>query len=86
MPKTRTGFTLSICPNCGSPEIQSVRQDWTSTFQGEKYTVRALEHYSCPTCGEKVYPPEAMQRIQEASPAYLKAVSRRTGSRSRHAA
>lgn len=86
MPKTKVGFTLSVCPNCGSPEIQRVRQDWSSTFQGEKYTVKALEFYSCPTCHEKVYPPEAMQRIQAASPSYSKSIARRPSRRSHRAA
>lgn len=86
MPKTKTGFTLSVCPNCGSPEIQSARKDWSSSFHGEKYTVKALEYYSCPNCHEKVYPPEAMQRIQEASPAYSNPSARRLSRRPRHAA
>ena len=72
MPKSKEAFTLSVCPNCGSPEIQGVRQDWSSTFKGEKYTVKALEYFSCPNCQERVYPPEAMQRIQAASPGYSK--------------
>lgn len=65
-------FSVSTCPSCGSPAIRKMRKDWTGSYKGVSYTVGALEYYDCPTCGEKVYPPEAMRRIQEASPAYSK--------------
>ncbi len=86
MPQTREELAVSTCPNCGSPEIQRVRQDWSSTFQGEKYSVKALAYYACPMCAEKVYPPEAMHRIQAASPAFAKLGGRKAGRRHRRAA
>jgi len=36
------------------------------------YNVPRLEYHECPECGEKVYDRQAMQRIQEQSPAYVK--------------
>jgi YgiT-type zinc finger domain-containing protein len=65
-------FFISACPSCGSPAIRKVKGEWTGSYKGMSYTVAALEYYTCPKCGEKVYPPEAMRRIQEASPAYSK--------------
>lgn len=65
-------FSISACPSCGSPAIRRVKGEWTGSYKGMSYTVGALEYYACPKCGEKVYSPEAMRRIQEASPAYLK--------------
>ncbi len=66
----KEGFAISVCPTCGSPAIQKVRGSWTGTYRGETYTLKELEYYSCPNCHEKVYSPEAMRRIQQASPAY----------------
>lgn len=66
----RDDLTITVCPNCGSPSIRHVREDWKGSWQGKPYTVKALGYYACPTCQEKVYPPEAMRRIQQASPAY----------------
>lgn len=65
-------FLISACPSCGSSAIRKVKGEWTGSYKGMSYTVDALEYYACPKCGEKVYPPEAMRRIQEASPAYSK--------------
>lgn len=63
-------FLISACPSCGSPAIRKVKGEWTGRYKGMSYSVGALEYYACPNCQEKVYPPEAMRRIQEASPAY----------------
>lgn len=60
-------FLISACPTCGSPDLQMVCGTWTGTCKGESYSVEEVHYYSCPSCGEKVYPPEAMRRIQEAS-------------------
>lgn len=76
-PMTSESFSVSKCPTCGSPAIRKVSGSWTGAYRGETYTVKALEYYACPNCHEKVYPPEAMRRIQQASPAYRKPASRR---------
>lgn len=73
---TKEGFAISICPTCGSPAIKKVRGTWTGTQQGETYTVKGLEYYYCPNCHEKIYPPEAMRKIQQASPAYARHAAR----------
>ncbi len=69
-------FVVSRCPTCGSPAIKKVRGGWSGTYHGETYAVKALEYYSCPDCHEKVYPPEAMRKIQRASPAYASQAAR----------
>ena len=65
-------FFVSACPSCSSPAIRKVKGKWTGSYKGMSYTVEALEYYTCPNCQEKVYPPEAMRRIQEVSPAYTR--------------
>lgn len=74
----KESFGVSHCPTCGSPAIRKVRGTWAGTYEGKAYSVKAVEYYSCPQCEEKVYPPEAMRRIQQASPAYSKSAGRRT--------
>jgi YgiT-type zinc finger domain-containing protein len=61
---------VSACPSCGSSAIRKVKENWTGNYRGKTYTVSALEYFACPKCHEKIYPPEAMRRIQERSPAY----------------
>ncbi len=64
---------ITICPSCGSDKIKRVQQDWTDEFKGKTYTVPDLEFYACPDCGEKVYDPQAMRKIEAHSPAFAKA-------------
>jgi YgiT-type zinc finger domain-containing protein len=63
---------ITICPNCGSKKIKKVRRNWSGKFQDQCYTVPALEFYECPVCGEKVYDRQAMRKIEEHSPAFVK--------------
>ncbi len=39
---------------------------------GQPYVVPDLEFHECPACGEQLYGPEAMRKIQAYSPAYAK--------------
>ncbi|MBI4559362.1 MAG: YgiT-type zinc finger protein [Candidatus Hydrogenedentes bacterium] len=64
--------TIRKCPACGSKKIKHVRGRWRGDYAGEKYTVPNLDYYRCPDCHERVYPPEAMRKIQAHSPAYSK--------------
>ena len=63
---------ITTCPSCSSKKIKKVRRNWTGQLAGKSYTVPNLEYYECPDCGERVYDPEAMRRIQEYSPAFGK--------------
>lgn len=72
MSMSEEDFVISACPTCGSRAIRELRGGWKGSYQGRPYAVEGLEYYSCPNCGEKVYLPEAMRRIQEASPAYAR--------------
>lgn len=58
------------CPTCGSERIKKVCRNWTGRSQGKRYTVPDLEFYVCPNCGEKVYGPQAMRKIENHSPAF----------------
>lgn len=70
-------ITISSRPSCGSAKIRKVKRDWTDSFQGESYLVPALEFHECPDCGERLYGPEAMRKIEAYSPAYAKLRKRR---------
>ena len=68
----KQNFPIFTCPSCGSSAIRKVTGRCRGNYRGRRYTVEGLEYYTCPRCHEKVYPPEAMRRIQAASPAYSK--------------
>jgi YgiT-type zinc finger domain-containing protein len=72
-------FEVSVCPTCGSSDIRKVSGKWTGNYRGETYAVCDLEYFTCPKCDEKVYTPDAMRQIQQASPAYSKPTARRSG-------
>jgi YgiT-type zinc finger domain-containing protein len=61
---------ITICPNCGSKKLKAVQRDLVRSIRGQRYTVPALEFHECPTCGEKLFGPDAMRKIQSFSPAY----------------
>jgi YgiT-type zinc finger domain-containing protein len=65
-------FPIPACPACGSTRIRAVHEDWSNSYAGKRYVVRNLRYFHCPQCGEKVYDPGAMRRIQAASPAFAK--------------
>ena len=67
---SKDGFNVPKCPTCGSPRIRKVTGKWSGSCEGKPYQVAAIEYYACPDCGEMVYPPDAIRRIQHASPAY----------------
>jgi YgiT-type zinc finger domain-containing protein len=72
MSKVLRTFHVTACPSCGSTAIRAAKRDWSGNYKGRRYVVRSLRYYQCPRCGEKVYNPEAMRRIQAASPAFSK--------------
>jgi YgiT-type zinc finger domain-containing protein len=61
---------ITTCPNCGSRKLKAVQRDLVRSFDGQPYTVPALEFHECPVCGEKLFGPDAMQKIQSVSPGY----------------
>ena len=61
---------ITKCPTCDSDKIKKVRRKWTGKFDGQTYSVPRLEFHECLGCGEKVYDPTAMRRIEARSPAF----------------
>ena len=61
---------IKTCPTCGSNRIKLVHRNWRGEHKGHAYSVRALEYYECPDCGEKIYDREAMRKIEACSPAF----------------
>jgi YgiT-type zinc finger domain-containing protein len=55
---------ITECPTCGSKKIKRVQRNLTEEAHGREYTVPALHFYECPSCGEQVYEPEAMRKIE----------------------
>jgi len=68
---------ISTCPSCGSEKIKRVRRNWSGRYNEQSYTVPGLEYYECPDCGECVYEPESMRKIETHSPAYSKTDTRK---------
>ena len=67
---------ITVCPSCGSRDIRQVRRRWKGTCKGQTYTVAGLRFHECPDCGEKVYSPEAMRKIEAGSPAFARSSTR----------
>jgi YgiT-type zinc finger domain-containing protein len=65
-----TLLQITLCPTCGSDKLKRVRRTVSGEYQGQAYTVPAVEFYECPACGEKIYDRQAMRQIQAHSPAY----------------
>ena len=63
------------CPTCGSTKIRRVRKTIARSCCGKTYTVPAVVYHECPACGEEIFSPEAVRKIQASSPAF--AASRR---------
>lgn len=62
-------LTITVCPIDGG-DVKKVKEDWVGNFKGQEYVVPDLEYYLCVECGERIYPREAMQKIEVFSPAY----------------
>ena len=63
---------ITICPSCGSEKIKKIRDKWTGKFQSQTYTIPMLEFYECANCGEKIYDPLAMRKIEAHPPAFAR--------------
>ncbi len=50
--------------------MKKVRRDVVEEYRGQRYTVPKLGFHECPDCGERIYEPEAMRRIEAISPAF----------------
>ncbi len=70
-------INITTCPTCGGRKIKKVTRSFVDEFQGETYLVPSLEFHECPDCGERLYGPEAMRKIEAYSPAYAKQRKRR---------
>ncbi len=65
-------INISQCPSCNSGRIRKVQHDVTREFGGQTYSVPQLTFYECRECGEKIYDPEAVRKIEEYSPAFAR--------------
>lgn len=57
-------FEITRCPSCGSKKIKKVRKAVRGRFKGRPYTAPNVEFHECPDCGERIYGPEAMRKIE----------------------
>lgn len=59
---------ITRCPSCGSNRVKRVVRNWTSVYKGQSYTVPRVPFDECPDCGEKVFDPDAVRKIQSHRP------------------
>jgi len=60
---------ITVCPVCGG-KVRQVKEDWAGEFRGQEYRVPDLEYYICEDCSERIYPHEAIKKIEAYSPAF----------------
>lgn len=60
---------ITTCPVCGG-KVRKIKEDWVGAYNGQTYIVPDLEYYICERCGERIYPHEAMKKIESYSPAF----------------
>ncbi len=60
---------ITVCPVCAGA-VRKVKEDWVGEFKGQEYIVPELEYYICIKCSERIYPHEAIKKIESFSPAY----------------
>lgn len=63
------------CPSCGSKRIRAVRRTLERTSRGKTFTVPNLSFHECPACGEQVFSPDAMAKIESRRPKRGKAAA-----------
>lgn len=63
---------ITHCPTCGSDKLRLVKRDQPREVKGQAYVVPELEFHECPVCGEQIYSPEAMRKIEAYSPSFAK--------------
>ena len=66
---------ITTCPSCGSKRILQVLRKWKGACDSKTYTVENLRFHECPDCGEKVYSPAAMRKIEANSPRFAKSTA-----------
>ncbi len=59
-----------VCPTCGSTRVKRVRKTITRTFRGKSYKVPGVDFHQCLECGEAIFSPEAVSKIEAHSPAF----------------
>jgi len=60
-------LNITVCPTCGGKGIKKVRKTVSGIRQGRPYSAPDIEFYECPDCGEEVYEPEAIRKIEKYS-------------------
>jgi len=61
---SKEGKSLRRCPTCGSARIRRVVGDYRTRVQAAEVVVPVLERDECPDCGEVLFSPAAMRRME----------------------
>lgn len=61
---SKVGKSLRRCPTCGSTRIRRVVGDYRTRVQDAEVVVPGLERDECPDCGEVLFGPAAMRRME----------------------
>lgn len=64
-----------ICPTCGSKRIRKVTRTLDRAHHGKAYRVPGVAFHECPDCGEQVFSPEAVDRIESHRPKRKRAIA-----------
>lgn len=59
---------ITQCRSCGSKNVRRVVRDWTSVYKGQRYTAPMVAFDECSECGERVFDPAAVRKIQAHRP------------------
>ncbi len=70
--------TITICPTCGSDQINSVTRDLMRRRNGVSYTVPSVTFHECSACGEHLYDRQAMQKIESHRPSHDSTLKRKS--------
>ena len=62
--KRPQGKSSHRCPTCGSSRMRSIVGDFRTSIQGQPVVVPDLERDQCPDCGEVLFSPAAMRRME----------------------
>lgn len=81
MKMQRPAIRIKVCPTCGSRRIRRVTRDVSGMWLGKHpYIAPKVNFYECPVCGERIFDPAALRKIQLFRPKLGKSDIRRKAS------
>jgi YgiT-type zinc finger domain-containing protein len=66
---------LKTCPICFGRHIRRVRRVFAQAIDGREIRIPNVECYECPDCGERIYDPNAADKVLAASSQRRRAIA-----------